>query len=142
MIQYPFEIVGAFEELAVRFGEVHGILPAGTIKDEALQLSIDCMKIVTDTGDLYYNDQVKTRLQTSIAALQATTPDPGGIVVPKGTAIASKWHLARTWARFMRRIDKGDNTHLGQFLTQASIFAYWAALKDNADNGVSEVLVP
>ena len=141
MIQLPYAATGGLDELATRFGDLYASAPDGPIKEGALALSIACMKLPGENGALYWNEN-RQAIQDAITQFQATTPTPGGFIVPTGTAIAVKAHYARTWARYLRRVDLGDNSYLLEFVGIASIWAYWAALWDNNTNGVDEILVP
>lgn len=140
MIQHPYEVTGGFDDLASKVGHAKVESSPGLVPI-AEALGVLCMKIVQENGETYWNEN-RAAIQAQIDAIRATTTDPGGFIVPQGTEAATRWHLVRTWARFMQRIDLGDNSFLRTALTQISIAAYWCALKSNADAGVSEILVP
>ena len=140
MIQHPYAITGGFDELATRFGDIYSNAPEGPIKDTALLCAQACMKVVRDTGALYWNEN-RQAIVDATSALQATAPNPGGFIIPQGTPLAVKAHYARTWARFLRRVDVGDNSYILEALTVLAAWAYWVAIWDNNANGIAEILV-
>lgn len=139
-ITLPYALTGGFDELATRFGDIYNTAPDGPIKDTALLCARGCMRIVQENGSLWWNEN-RTFIVDATSALQATTPNPGGFIIPQGTALATKAHYARTWARFLRRVDVGDNSYLLEALTVLAAWAYWVALWDNNQNGIDEILV-
>ena len=138
-IRHSHGVLGGADELMVLIESARVDYEPGLVKDYATALSDLAFHMIGEFGATYINEQ-RENLATIEQTLFNTNTQPQGFIRPTGSELAQKWHRVRTWARFMLRLDLGDNAHLTESLARIGRIAFQLALKANADAGIEEEL--